>query len=370
VKALGTLMSDSVDNDGAAGERAELAGRAPASSSYVVLVWLLVTAAGWFLLKELAPILRPLLLAVFLAYVILPMGDYVKGHVRGGFASLAVLIGLCLAVAALGLLTYGDLVGLIREVPHLHEQTKEVLAEASGYVQEHVPQLAGTLDGTAKAEEVGHSRVQQTLEGIGNAAVGVAFEALQVVFFLFLIMLEARHFPRRMQHAFAGGNANRALDLVASINAAIASYLKAKVNSTLVLTVPAVLVLWTFGIKFVFLWGALTFLANFVPYLGSIAACGLPLVFGFIDLGFTWHMLTAAIVLIGVHAANAYVIEPAITGKAVNLSPLVVLISLSLWGLCWGVVGMVLAVPLTAMLKIVLENTPGTRPIARLMGGE
>jgi len=56
------------------------------------------------------------------------------------------------------------------------------------------------------------------------------------------------------------------------------------------------------------------------------------------------------------------------TGKAVNLSPLVVLIALSFWGLCWGLIGMVLAVPLTAMLKIILESWPSTRPIARLMG--
>jgi len=58
------------------------------------------------------------------------------------------------------------------------------------------------------------------------------------------------------------------------------------------------------------------------------------------------------------------------TGKAVDLSPLVVLIALSFWGLCWGLVGMVLAVPLTAVLKIILGNTPSTRPIAELMGGE
>jgi AI-2 transport protein TqsA len=124
------------------------------------------------------------------------------------------------------------------------------------------------------------------------------------------------------------------------------------------------------GIKFVVLWGALTFLANFVPYLGSLLACALPISFGLLDLGVGWQSLTAALLLIGVHLASAYLVEPAITGKAVDLSPLVVLIALSFWGLCWGLVGMVLAVPLTAMLKIVLSNAPSTRPIARLMGGE
>jgi AI-2 transport protein TqsA len=142
------------------------------------------------------------------------------------------------------------------------------------------------------------------------------------------------------------------------------------VKANTVLALPAMLVLWIFGIKFVVLWGAVTFLANFVPYLGSLVACGLPILFAFLDLGFGWQPLTAAVLLICVHVSSAYLVEPAITGKAVDLSPLVVLIALSFWGLCWGLVGMVLAVPLTAMLKIILQNAAGTRPIARLMGGD
>jgi AI-2 transport protein TqsA len=58
------------------------------------------------------------------------------------------------------------------------------------------------------------------------------------------------------------------------------------------------------------------------------------------------------------------------TGKAVNLSPLVILAALSFWGLCWGLTGMVLAVPLTVMLKIILENTAFTRPVAKLLAEE
>ena len=60
-------------------------------------------------------------------------------------------------------------------------------------------------------------------------------------------------------------------------------------------------------------------------------------------------------------------VEPTLTGKAVDLSPLVTLVSLAFWGLCWGLTGMLLAVPLTAMLKIVWENMAYTRPLAALM---
>jgi AI-2 transport protein TqsA len=338
--------------------------------SWTLLRWLLVTASAWYLLKELAPILRPLLLAVFLAYVILPVRLYVQGHVRGGFARLAPLLGLGILLAGFAVLTYGDIVELSGELPHLQERTKEILAQASEYARAHIPQMAVAIEGTARAEEQSTSRVQEALSGLATITAGVLLEAVQVVFFLILILLEAGRLPERLRYAFAGEQAEQILAMVSSINAAMASYLKVKVKANFVLALPVMVFLWICGIKFVVLWGALTFFANFVPYLGSVVACALPILFGFLDLKFGWQPLAVAVLLPAMHASSAYLIEPAMTGKAVDLSPLVVLIALSFWGLCWGLTGMVLAVPLTAMLKIILESAPGSRPIAWLMGGD
>jgi AI-2 transport protein TqsA len=338
--------------------------------SWAVLRWLLVTATAWYLLKELAPLLRPLLLAVLLAYVILPVRVYVQGHVRAGARHVALLVGLGIVLASLCVLAYADVVGLSRELPRLHERTKEFLDQARRYTGEHIPGFADAIVGTASAEEQATSRLREALEGLANVTAGVLVEAVQVVFFLILILLEAGRLPQRLRAAFADEQAERVLAVAGSINAAIASYLKVKVKASIVLAVPVMLILWACGIKFVILWGALTFFANFVPYLGSIVACALPILFGFLDLDFGWRPLAIAVLLPAVHTSVAYLIEPAMTGKAVELSPLVVLISLSFWGLCWGLTGMVLAVPLTAMLKIILEGAPGTRPIASLMGGE
>jgi AI-2 transport protein TqsA len=331
---------------------------------------LLVAAASWFLLKELAPLLRPLLLAVFLAYVMLPVGLYVKGHVRGGARHLALLAGLTIVLAGVAVLTYGDIVDLAHELPQLRERSREIITQATDYTRQHMPHLADAIEGTARAGERGTSRLQDAFNGLADATAGALIEALEVVFYLLLILFEAGRLPGRMRQAFAGEQAEQVFTLVGSINAAIASYLKAKVKANFVLSLPVMLVLWVCGIKFVLLWGVLTFFANFVPYLGSIVACALPILYGFIDRGFTWQPIVVAVLLPAVHTISAYVIEPNMTGKAVDLSPLVVLIALAFWGLCWGLIGMVLAVPLTAMLKIALENAPGTRPIARLMGGD
>jgi AI-2 transport protein TqsA len=333
-----------------------------------VLRWLLVAATSWFLLRELAPLLRPLLLAVFLAYVILPVRLYVQGQVRAGARHLILVAGLGVILAGLAMLTYGDVVDLSSELPRLHDQSKKILAEVARYIHEHIPSLQAAIVGTTSAEEQGSTRLKEVAEGLANTTAGVLVEAIQVLFYLALILVEAGRLPGRVRTAFADEQADRLLTMIGTINAAMASYLKVKVNVNLVLAVPVMLILQVFGVKYVVLWGVLTFFANFVPYLGSVVACALPILFAFLDRGFAWQPLCVTALLPVLHVTSAYFIEPAMTGKAVNLSPLVVLIALSFWGLCWGLTGMILAVPLTAMLKIILESASGTKPIAELMG--
>ena len=77
--------------------------------------------------------------------------------------------------------------------------------------------------------------------------------------------------------------------------------------------------------------------------------------------------MAVLVLLVLVQFVTNNLVEPRLTARAVDLSPLAVLVALAFWGLCWGVVGMVLAVPLTVMLKIVCENIELTRPLARLM---
>jgi AI-2 transport protein TqsA len=89
-----------------------------------------------------------------------------------------------------------------------------------------------------------------------------------------------------------------------------------------------------------------------------------------LHLDFGWQPFAVTGLLVADHLLSANLIEPALTGRAVNVSPLVVVLALGFWGLCWGLVGMLLAVPLTVVLKIVLEHLPATRPVAALMAEE
>src|SRR5262249_58528285 len=130
-----------------------------------------------------------------------------------------------------------------------------------------------------------------------------------------------QRFPARIQSGFATERAEQILSVVRNINAAIASYVKVKVQASLVLAVPALVILWLFGVKFALLWAVLTFLLNFVPYLGSVISCSLPILLAFLQLPLGWQPVAVALLLITDHMLSAHVVEPAMTAKAVGLSP-------------------------------------------------
>ena len=336
-----------------------------------VALCLVVAAAAWFLLRELAALLRPLLLAVFLCYVIIPMHHRLTQRVPKAF-SIVVMAGVSVGLLLLlSLMVYGSVVELNEELPRLIERGGEIVNQLRSLMSSRLPAWLVSEGGDAVTIQAQTgARIREATGALVNAAADVLREAVLIAIYLIFLLLEVHRFPARIQSGFAGERAERILAVVGNINDAIASYLKVKVKASLVLAIPALVILWAFGVKFALLWGVLTFLLNFIPYLGSVISCSLPILLAFLQLPLGWEPVAVAVLLVGDHTLSAYLIEPAMTGKAVGLSPLVILASLSFWGLCWGLIGMFLAVPLTVMLKIVLGNVAFTRPFARMLSDE
>ena len=113
----------------------------------------------------------------------------------------------------------------------------------------------------------------------------------------------------------------------------------------------------------------LTFLCNFIPYIGAAVSYSLPVGFAFLLFGPAWESFVAAVLLLVCHGASASVAEPMIIGSAVGISPLVILGSARFWGLLWGIPGMFLAVPLTVVSILVMDHFEQTRAVARLLRG-
>jgi AI-2 transport protein TqsA len=350
-------------------------GRAPQArpgrvTPLTVMAWLAIFTLTWFLLKELTVILRPFFLAVFLGYVILPLHLRLRQRIPRA-ASVAVLVGATVGLLLLAAWMIQDsVVELEEDLPRLTRRAESVVHQVEAFVADKMPWLAGPTLEDAKAEEARARRIKAIAKGVFNAAATFLVEAVVVGFYLLFILLEAGRLPQRARNAFGGERADQIHAVVGNINQAIADFLRVKVKASLILAVPVTVVLWVCGVKFAFLWGVLTFLCNFIPYIGSIIAVALPVLFAFLDLEPGWQPVAAAVGVVAMHVLMTYVIEPTMIGHGVGLSPLVILVALAFWGECWGLVGMFLAIPLTVVIKIVLVNLPSTRPLARLMADD
>lgn len=325
-------------------------------------------AATWYLLREFSILLRPLLLAVLFAYFILPWHWRLTRWVS---PVLSVIVLSAVSVGSLWVLTslvFGSAVRLNEEMPILAERVQQYLRGAKAFSAEHLPPwLTRESDTLFRDDWLSTARLQGVMSSVLSVAASTLSEAFLVGIYLIFLLAEVSQFSRRVRGGFDGPRAEKILAVVHDVNTAMADYLSIKVRASLVLALPVTLVLWGFGVHFAIMWGVFTFLFNFIPYVGSILACTGPILLAFAQLDSPVLALAAAVVLITIHTSCATLIEPAMTGKALGLSPLVVLVSMSFWGLCWGVIGMILAIPLTVMIKVVLDSIPATRPVARLL---
>ena len=130
------------------------------------------------------------------------------------------------------------------------------------------------------------------------------------------------------------------------------------------------LIYWFLGIELAFIFGTLTFILNFIPVFGSVIAVLIPLPVAFLQFADPTYVILIIILPIIVHVIIGNILEPKIFGEALGLHPITIILSLIFWGMIWGIIGVLLAAPLTAIIKISFEKFETTEPISRFLEGK
>jgi predicted PurR-regulated permease PerM len=142
-----------------------------------------------------------------------------------------------------------------------------------------------------------------------------------------------------------------------NISSQIQNYLGTKVLVSLLTALLVGIVLWIFGIDFVLVWIVITFLLNFIPNIGSVIAVLLPTLMTLVQYESFGYMIVVAVIIAVIQNLIGNILEPKIMGDRLGLNPLVILLSLLLWGYIWGIAGMFLSVPLAGVVKIILSQS-------------
>ena len=142
-----------------------------------------------------------------------------------------------------------------------------------------------------------------------------------------------------------------------NITEQIQRYIITKIGVNLGAGVSVFIVCILFKIDFPVIWALLTFMLNYIPSLGSAIALILPVLFVLVQSGSIGFTILIAIIIGAIQTVFFNILEPQIIGRRLNLTPLLILLSVLLWGYVWGVIGMLLSVPLTAIIKIIMSNS-------------
>ncbi len=337
------------------------------------LAILLVVLLG-FVLYVCASILQPLFIAGLLVYLILPVHRrLVRWRVPSVVAYLLIVVAVLALFLGIGRLAYQNFAELLGKRLSVYEERVDRLArQVLGGLPFEVPDLENWHLRNLLTFDIGpDSRVRSVL----RAAVGNFLEFLTATFvvlvYLIFLIAERVSLPARLVRAFGEARAREIMAVVEAINRGVHDYIALKTFVSALQGVLSFTVLAAFGVEFAVMWGVLIFLFNFIPYLGSLVAVSLPVILSFLQYDEEpWKPLLITVLLLVIQRVVDNYIEPRLAGHKLGLSPLIVILALAFWGWLWGIVGMILAVPLTVIGKIILANIRETRPLATLISNE
>jgi predicted PurR-regulated permease PerM len=319
-----------------------------------------VVAGG--ILHFASPVLVPLVLAGFLAMLLLPAVQRLGRFLPRWLALLAVLVAIGLLVAAGSSLILVNVQGLAEKAPFYAERFEQLFAD--------VAKLLDGLGVDVQALRTGQGMskaLQFLVSSLQSAASAVGQIALVLVLLIFML-LEAPQVRRKLAAAFSAHRRDELLATFSAISGRVQRYMVTKTLVSVIIAVLTGVALLAAGVDFPFLWAFLTFLLNFIPNVGPIIAVAPPVLLALIQFPSPTRALVLLPVLIAIQVGLGNFVEPRLMGRSVNLSPLVVLLAIVFWGWLWGVIGVVLAVPLTVTLQIIFDHVEGLRPVAVLLG--
>jgi AI-2 transport protein TqsA len=306
-------------------------------------------------LKLARPVLIPFILAVFLSYIIDPALTFLtRCRCPRPGAVLIVLALMFVFLYLAGALVYSSGKSLAAELPRYQDR----LADLIRFLEKGVGPFKVDLSSALGKLDIGK------IGAVILSAIGPFFDFLGklLLVFLFLVFIVSGRgrAVTKVQKALGAGRAGQIRTAFEAINGQVRKYLVIKTVMSLVNGLEVWLVLTLFGF--------LAFVLNFIPSIGSLIAMVLRVGFAFFQFGTFWPPFWILVITVGLDTILGSFIEPRVMGKGLGLSPLLVFFSLLFWGWLWGIPGMILSVPLTAVIKIVCQNIPASRPVAVLMG--
>ena len=317
-------------------------------------LFIIASIAVAFILNFAQPFLVPLVIAMLIRILIDPIIDYQIDflHVH---RLVAVFVSLCLIIFL-----------FIIIVPFIGSSVITFLQSADDYNNK----VLILIDiGISKLKEFNIEIDRETIRNslnnlplldwaskiLSNSANFISKFVLVVIMTLFLLL------GKKSVNTSPEWN-----DIIGHVK----KYIFTKFITSSITGIIAGLIYWFLGLELAFIFGSLTFLLNFIPVVGSIIAVMLPIPIAVLQYSDVSSVMLIIFLPVIFHQIIGNIIEPKIFGDAFGLHPITIILSLIFWGMIWGIIGVLLAAPLTAIIRVTFERFESTKQIARLLEGK
>lgn len=309
----------------------------------------------------------PFVVAVLIAYLFSALVDWIRKAgpwLPGWLSYIIALIVFCICLSILVQLVASNLSKVAAAAPTYEANLENILLKVADRLElEEIPtveQLRRNITESISARKL--------VGGIVASASAFASKAFIIALYTLFLLMERGSIGRKLLLLVPSEEGKQKLDeTLTRIGARIRRYVSLKTLVSLIAAVASWIVMLIIGIDFAGFWAVLIFILNFIPYIGSIVAVAFPVTLTLVQFGSFSLFIVALVALTGIQIAVGNLIEPRLMGHSLNLSPVVILLSLAIWASLWGVVGAILCVPITVMMLIVFSQFEYTRPIAILL---
>lgn len=331
------------------------------SSSLIISVflifYLLYLGKAFFIPFSIAVVAWYLTIALTSAYRSFSIGNFRFG--RSGATALSIL-SLIIIIAAIASLLNANISRIIELAPSYEHKFKSLSIE--------VLDLAGFDTSLGLRQVLDSFDVSGLVIKATKLFTATAGSLIMIIVYTLFLLLEYRNIGKKLKLVFSDHAAHaRFYRILFNIDQDILTYLKIKTIAGFSAAVISYFILSFVGVDLAGFWALLTFILSYIPTVGPIVAVFFPALVSLIQFDSVIPLLVVSSSLSLLQLSIGNILEPRYMGKSLNLSPLVIIISLSFWGAIWGVVGMFLSVPIMVITNIILAKFERTRPIAIML---
>ncbi len=316
----------------------------------------------FMILRTMKTVFIPLILAIFLSFLFAPLIQWLQKRRVPMFAILILLLFIILlffSFVSWLFYTAGD--NVAREFPVYQARFETMIRDAQNDLSNTLESMNVALEKIPLldiSEQIssGGFSITKMITGTMGTFLNIGTTLFLTMLFMLFTVAGQGQMEKRLRRVLTEERQEQTLQTISRIQRQIQRYFLNKSLISLGTALLGVFFMLVFGINFVVVAGILLFALNFIPNIGSIIATLFPIVICLIDYGFGWTLVGITLSLISTQVFFANIMEPKVMGERLNLTPIMVLISLVFWALVWGVVGMMLAVPITSVINIVLKE--------------